>query len=119
MEDPETEESVTVHVELFAFRCARLRDVIETFVPFDSSFRFTSITSLLDLFGENPTSAHDPTPATRPLDILDQPLPRGKREVKINRYPDYAYILVSNTEMAEPEYLGLGHDEIRRIQRRR
>ena len=35
-----------------------------------------------------------------------------------NLDPDYAYILLSRTDMAAPEYSGAGHDEIRRQQGR-
>ena len=90
------------------------------FVP----FRINSLPNFLgDRLFDQPTlptstSVHTPTPSPRPLEFLDQPRAKGKRGVKINRDPDYAYILVSRTDMAA-EYSGARYDEIRRIQGRR
>ena len=55
VEDPETEESIVVHVDRLAFSIPRLRDEIapEPFVPFDVPFRSVSNTSLHHLFGES------------------------------------------------------------------
>ena len=53
------------------------------------------------------------------LDFLHQPRAHGKRNVRRNRDPDYAYILMSRTDMAAPQYCGERPDEIRRQQRRR
>ena len=129
VKDPETEETRTVHVDRLAFCDPPLRDeiVLEPFVPFDVPFRSLSSSSLPNLLGERPldhptwptsTSVHTPTPSPRPLEFLDQPRAKDKRGVKINRDPDYAYILVSRTEMAA-EYSGTRHAENRRIQGRR
>ena len=63
------------------------------------------------------TFVHTPTPSVRPLEFLDSPRAKGKRGVKINRDPDYAYILVSRTDMAQ--YSGTQSAEIRRLQGRR
>ena len=56
VDDPETEDSLTVHVDRLAFSSPRLRDEIalEPFVPFDVPFRSVSNSSLHDLFGELP-----------------------------------------------------------------
>ena len=127
--DPETRESPTAQLARVAFSSPRLRDEIalEPFVPFDGPFRSVSSSSLPNLLGERPldqptlptsTSVHIPTPTPRPLDFLDQPRAQGKLGAKINRDPDYAYILVSRTDMAA-EYSDARHDEIRRRQGRR
>ena len=110
VKDPETEETITVHVDRLAFSDPRLRDEIalEPFVPFDVPFHSVS-NSLPNLLCErhldqytlpSSTSVHTHTPTPKPLDFLDQPSAQGKRGVRINRDPDYAYILVSRTNMA-------------------
>ena len=44
---------------------------------------------------------------------------QGKRNVRRNQDPDYAYVLVSQTDMVAPEYSVARHDDIRRQQGRR
>ena len=82
MEDTETDESLTVHVDRLAFSCPRLRDEIEPIFSFDSPFRSLSNPSLHDLFDEGPmessnlptlTPLHDATPRPGSLHFLDQP----------------------------------------------
>ena len=122
LEDPETDDSITVHVDRLAFSNPRLRDelALEPFVPFDVPFRSLSNPSLHDVFGESPLDqhtlptptpiyAHTPTPGS--LELLDQPRAKGKRNVTRNQDPDYAYILISRTDMAAPEYSGARHVE--------
>ena len=117
-------------MDRLAFSDPRLRDEIalQPFVPFAVTVRSVSNSTLSDLLGERPldqptlatsTTVHNPTPTPTPLDFLDQSWAQGKRGVKINRYPDYAYILMSRTDMAAAEYSGAGSDEIRRQQGRR
>ena len=130
MKDPETEETIVVHVDRLAFSGPRLRYELafEPFVPFDVPFRSLSNPSLHALFGERPldlaavptpTPIHAPTPTAGSLDILDQPRSQGKRNVRRNLHPDYAYIRLSCTDMAAPEYSCARHDDIRRQQGRR
>ena len=124
VKDPETEETITVHVDRLAFSDPRLRDEIalEAFVPLVVPFRSVS-NSLPNLLCErhldqytlpSSTSVHTHTSTPKPLDFLDQPSAQGKRGVRINLDPDYAYILVSRRDMAA-EYSGARHAEIRRI----
>ena len=121
---------MTVHVDRLAFSSARLRDelALEPFVPFDVPFRSVSNSDLHALFGERPldqptlptpTPIHAPNATPGSLDFLDKPRAQGKRNVRRNLDPDYAYIPVSRTDMAAPEYSGARHDDIRRQQGRR
>ena len=54
MEDPDTRESVTVHVDRLVFSNPRLRDelVLGPFVPFDVPFSSVSDSYLPNLLGE-------------------------------------------------------------------
>ena len=101
MEDPETEDCITVHVDRLAFSSPRLRNEIalEPFVPFGVPFRSVSNSSLPNILGERPldrsvlptpTPVPTATPAPRPLDFLDQPRAQGKRNVRPKLDPDYA-----------------------------
>ena len=101
VEDPETEESITVHVDRLAFSNPPLRDEIalEPFLPFVVPYRSLSNPSVHDLFGESrldqptlptPTPIPAPTPTPGSLDFLDQPRAQGKRNVRRNLDPDYA-----------------------------
>ena len=101
---------------------------MEQFVPFDVPFRSFSNASLHDLFGERPldqptlptpTPIHAPNPTHGSLDFLDQPRAQRKRNVSRNLDPDNAYILISRTDMAAPEFSGARHDDITRLQGRR
>ena len=128
VDDYETEESLTVHVDRLALSSPPLKDEIEPFVSFESAFRSVSNPSLHGLFGERPwesstlpmpTPLHDPTQSTGSIDFLDPPRPQGKRSVRRNRDPDYAYLFMSRTEMKTSEYSGARQDDIRRQQSRR
>ena len=76
VEDPETEQSITVHVDSLAFCSPRFRDELEPSVSFDPPFRSSTVPSLHDLFGESPlepstvpapTPIHAPTPTAGSL----------------------------------------------------
>ena len=56
VEDPETKESITVHVDTLVFSNPRLRDELdlEPIVPFDVPFRSVSDSYLPNLLGERP-----------------------------------------------------------------
>ena len=73
VEDPETEETITVHVDRLAFSSPRLRDVLafEPLVPFGVPFRSLSNPSLHVIFTESPLD--QPTLAT-PTQIHPLPL---------------------------------------------
>ena len=80
-----------------------------------------------DLFGESPvdqptlptpTPIHSRTHTPGSLDFLDQPRAQGQHNVRRNLDPDYAYILMSRTDMAAPEYSDARLDQIRRQQSR-
>ena len=53
VKDPETEETITVHVDRLAFSDPDLREeiVLEPFFPFDVPFRFVSKSCFPNLFG--------------------------------------------------------------------
>ena len=81
-EDPETKESLTIHVDRLAYSSARLRHELaqEPFDPFDVPFRYVSTSSLPELFGEGPLEysslatirpLHGPTPTPDSIDFLD------------------------------------------------
>ena len=125
VDDPETEETHTVHGDRLAFSGPRLRDVLvsEPFVHFDITFRSISNPSLHEFFGEapgeqpsmpTPPPLQEHTPKPGSFNFLAQPRAHGKRNLRRNRDPDYAYFLMSRTEMSAPDYSGTGLDEIRR-----
>ena len=128
--DPATKESVTVHVDRLAFSSLLLRDELARghVVSCDVPFRSVSNSSLHDLCGEVPveppslpwpTPLHGPSPTPVSLDFLDQPRPEGKRNVRRNRDPEFAYLFMSRAELTSPDYSGARHDKIRREQSRR
>ena len=101
VEDPETEDSFTVHVDRLAYSSPRLRDelVLEPFVPFDVPFRSLSNPSLHDLFCESPldqptlpmptpTPIDEPPPTPGSLDFREQTRAQGNRNVRRNLDPD-------------------------------
>ena len=65
------------------------------------------------------TPLHDPTHTSGYLDFLDQPRAQGKRSVRRNRDPEYAYLFMSRREITTPDYSGARHDDIWRQQSRR
>ena len=98
VKDPETEETIVVHVDKLAFSSPRLRDELapEPFVPFDVNFRSVWNTALHDLFGASPLDqptlpSHTPINGTTAtpcsLDFLDQPRTQGKCNVRRNLDP--------------------------------
>ena len=119
-----------MHVDRLAFSSLLLRDELARghVVSCDVPFRSVSNSSLHDLCGEVPveppslpwpTPLHGPSPTPVSLDFLDQPRPEGKRNVRRNRDPEFAYLFMSRAELTSPDYSGARHDKIRREQSRR
>ena len=99
VEDPETEGSLTVHVNRLVFCVPRLRDELaqEPFVPFDVPNGSLSNSYLHELLGEGllerhslptATQLHGTSPTAGSLDFLDQPRAKDKRIFRRNRDPN-------------------------------